>query len=125
MQAGEAYAVLVMGGVRAPEAASNSSGNNMSEAPVGMLNDVWETRDGKTWAQIPFGNIWSPRSHFGAICSEFDGKVLHSQFCPALSSFHAMLHLPPSSCSLPPSDPPPSLFLPPTLRGSTCASDLT
>ena len=32
-----------------------------------LLNDVWETRDGRTWTAHTFDKIWSPRAFFGAV----------------------------------------------------------
>jgi hypothetical protein len=39
-----------------------------------LLNDVWETRDGRTWTAHTFDVIWSPRAFFGAVAV---GYVYH------------------------------------------------
>ena len=48
---GSSTAVMVLGGLNASL----------------LLNDVWETRDGRTWTALTFDKIWSPRAFFGAV----------------------------------------------------------
>lgn len=51
------------------------SGVSNSSASLLVLNDVWETVDGKNWVQRSFTKIWPPRTNFGAVCSHHDRKV--------------------------------------------------
>ncbi|KAJ1489834.1 hypothetical protein T484DRAFT_1778899, partial [Baffinella frigidus] len=34
-----------------------------------MLNDVWESGDGRAWTLLPFDETFSPRAHFGAVAA--------------------------------------------------------
>lgn len=42
-------------------------GSVHNENGSSLVNDVWETLDGRTWKQHVFANIWSPRAFFGAV----------------------------------------------------------
>ena len=54
---GTSSTVFVLGG----SVRDGVSGN------VSLVNDVWETFDGRAWTQHKFEMIWTPRAFFGAV----------------------------------------------------------